>query len=89
MDERPAAGTEARHLRYSLVVDGRLDANWAGWFDCIDFQSEGDRTVLRVDVLDQAQLHAVLRQVHDLHLRLVSVTREVTPGTKPSTGETR
>jgi hypothetical protein len=52
-----------------------MDGSWAGWFDCIDFRSVGDRTVLEIEVLDQAQLHSVLRRVHDLNLRLVSVAR--------------
>lgn len=86
MDERPAALTELQPLRYRFVIDGRLDGSWAGWFDSVGFQSEGDQTVFEVEVIDQAQLHAVLRRVNDLHLPLVSVTRAVRSNTLPLEG---
>jgi hypothetical protein len=75
MDAHAASITELPPLRYSITVEGRLDGSWAGWFNCESLRSEGETTVLEVAVSDQAQLHAVMRRVHDLHLRLVSVTR--------------
>jgi hypothetical protein len=86
MDERPSAITEPQPFRYRLAIDGRLDASWAGWFDSVAFRNEGDQTVFEVEVIDQAQLHAVLRRVHDLHLRLVSVTRLARSERDPSEG---
>jgi hypothetical protein len=88
MEPRTASTTGPRPLRYRLVVEGRLDESWAGWFDCECFQSEGDRTVMEVEVIDQAQLHAVLLRVHDLHLRLVSATRLERSKSIPSEGGT-
>jgi hypothetical protein len=75
MDARPDSVSDLQQLRYRLVVEGRLDDAWAGWFECRAFRSQGDRTELEVEVIDQAQLHSVLRRVHDLRLRLVSVAR--------------
>jgi hypothetical protein len=88
MEPQTASATEPRLLRYRLVVEGRLDESWANWFDSEYFRSEGDRTVMEVEVIDQAQLHAVLIRVHDLHLRLVSATRLERSESIPSEGGT-
>jgi hypothetical protein len=88
MNEQPAATRENQPVRYRVVIDGRLDSVWAGWFECDVFPAEGDRTAIEVDVVDQAQLHAVLRRVHDLHLHLVSVARVERSNPITSTGET-
>jgi hypothetical protein len=82
MDQRSESGPAP--LCYRLVIDGRIDASWARWFECEVLRSEGTRTVLEVTVIDQAQLHAVLRRLHDLHLPLVSVERVGRPHTHSS-----
>ncbi len=75
MAQQSVASMPPRQTLYRLVLEGELNGSWADWFDCDELRSEGGYTVLEVGVLDQAQLQAVLRRVHDLHLRLVSVTR--------------
>jgi hypothetical protein len=86
MDARPDSVADLQQLRYRLVIEGRLDDAWAGWFHCRVFRSEGDRTEFEVEVIDQAQLHAVLRRVHDLRLRLVSVARMGSEDTSQTKG---
>jgi hypothetical protein len=69
-------GRHGNHpTRYRVVVEGELEASWAGWFESAWFHSEGGRTSFEVDLIDQAQLYAVLSRVHDLHLPVISVTR--------------
>jgi hypothetical protein len=58
---------------YRLELEGRLDASWTDWFDGVLVETADDRTVLLVGPMDQAQLYGVLRRIHDLHLRLLSV----------------
>ncbi|HSJ15783.1 MAG TPA: hypothetical protein VK939_15360 [Longimicrobiales bacterium] len=60
--------------RYRLELEGEIAQEWAGWFDADHIESAGGRAVVDVTVADQAALHGVLRRVHDLHLRLVSLT---------------
>ncbi len=66
---------DAGSIGYRLVVDGEIGEEWGSWFGECVLQSEGGRTILQVTVADQAALHGVLRRIHDLHLRLVSLTR--------------
>ena len=68
--------------RYCLEVEGQLPTEWAEWFGAESCRTTGDTTVFELRVRDQAALHGVLRRVHDLHLRLISLTR-LDPNTKP------
>ncbi len=60
---------------YRLEVGGRIPESWAGWFEADTITTVGDLTVLDVRVADQAELYGRLRRIHDLNLRLISVTR--------------
>lgn len=70
-----STGTGSEGTHYTIVVEGELGEDWASWFGAGSVRSENGHTVLQVTVSDQAELHGLLRRVHDLHLRLVSVTR--------------
>ncbi len=61
---------------YEIRVRGRLGPRWAAWFEGLTVTPEdnGD-TLLTGPVVDQAALHGLLRQVRDLGLPLLSVTR--------------
>lgn len=59
---------------YRLELEGLLDASWTDWFDGVVVEAGAGRTVLHVGPMDQAQLYGVLRRIHDLHLRLTSVS---------------
>lgn len=62
-------------LRYRMELEGELPREWAAWFGADSVTAADGATVIELDVTDQAALHGVLRRVHDLHLRLISLTR--------------
>lgn len=63
--------TSAETLVYEIRVRGHLDNDW---FDGLTTIREGNGTTLLIcPVLDQAALHALLRQIRDLNLLLLSV----------------
>jgi hypothetical protein len=74
---RPSDRTAESHepLEYRLELEGELAEDWAGWFGAAEVTTEAGRTVLLLVVPDQAALHAALRRVHDLNLRLIALTR--------------
>ncbi len=59
---------------YQIRLQGRLDPQWAAWFDglTITVTANGD-TLLTGPVVDQAALHGLLKKVRDLALPLLSV----------------
>jgi len=71
-------------LYYSIKVEGCLDKKWADWFENMEMSYEGEVTVLRGQVADQAALHGLLARVRDLNLVLLSVER-----CEPGQGEKR
>jgi hypothetical protein len=77
-------------MRYAIVVDGELPPTWKEWFGVDRLRQEGAHSVLEVVVTDQAQLHGILRRVHDLHLPLRSLRLIEEPeplsGTRPLPG---
>lgn len=62
-------------LTYRLEVEGRIGARWSDWFEADTLRVDGAVTVLEVRVADQSELYGRLRRIHDLNLRLRSVTR--------------
>lgn len=70
--------SERRRVVYRLEVEGEVGEDWAAWFDVASLRVVAGRTVLHVAVADQAQLHALLGRIHDLHLTLLSLTRAST-----------
>ena len=62
-------------LHYRLELEGELAEDWASWFGAAAVTTEPGRTVLLLAVPDQSALHAVLRRVQNLNLRLVALTR--------------
>jgi hypothetical protein len=62
--------------RYEIRLKGHLDDRWAAWFESLNFTHESDgTTILRGPVVDQAELHGLLRKVRDLGIPLLSVIR--------------
>ncbi|HMM40716.1 MAG TPA: hypothetical protein PKA95_02310 [Thermomicrobiales bacterium] len=60
---------------YQIRVKGRLDQQWADWFDGLRITCGPDgSTLLAGEVADQAQLHGLLARVRDLGLELASVS---------------
>lgn len=63
---------------YRIVVQGRLDDSWSDWFGGMELstlQNEDGQTVTSLSgpIVDQSQLHSVLRRVRDLGLTLLLV----------------
>ncbi|MGD8536172.1 MAG: hypothetical protein PVF66_10025 [Candidatus Aminicenantes bacterium] len=58
---------------YTIKVEGCLDKKWADWFEDMEMNYEGDVTVLKGPVADQAALHGLLARIRDLNLVLLSV----------------
>lgn len=59
---------------YQIRVKGKLDSNWAEWFDGWTITTFGDgTTLLSKQDADQAALHGVLVKTRNLNLPLISV----------------
>lgn len=59
---------------YKIRIKGHLDERWSEWFDhmTITYEESGE-TLLTGLVIDQAELHGLLKKIRDLGLTLVSV----------------
>ena len=67
-------------LLYHIRIQGQLDSRWGDWFGGVTVTSGDDGTTLLIcEVIDQAALHGLLRQIRDLGLPLLSVNC-VNPG---------
>lgn len=66
-------------MTYQIRVQGRLDAHWSEWFDGMAIQLDKQETTLPTTtltgVVDQSALHGILARIHDLNLKLLSVTQ--------------
>ena len=59
---------------YQIRVIGHLDDSWSQWFDGLDITLEEDgETIISGPVLDQPELHGLLKKINDLGLHLLSV----------------
>jgi hypothetical protein len=70
---------------YEIRVKGRLDTHWAAWFEGLTIAYDGDTTVLRGSLVDEAALHSVLSKVGNLNLHLLSVNTVETEATASAT----
>jgi hypothetical protein len=68
-------GHDSEAMRYRLEVGGSVGASWCEWFEADTVTPAGDNTVLELRVADRAELYGRLRRIHDLNLRLISVTQ--------------
>ena len=59
---------------YQIRIRGQLDPQWTNWFEgmTITLEDNGD-TLLTGTVIDQAELHGLLKKVRDLGMPLVSI----------------
>ena len=61
--------------RYRLEVEGELGQEWAEWFPAASLRTEAGRTVVELEIVDQAHLQGILRRLPELNLTLVSLAR--------------
>ena len=67
--------------QYHIRLQGHLDSGWGDWFGGATITLLDDGTTLLIcEVIDQAALHGLLRQIRDLSLPLLSVNRVDTTG---------
>ena len=60
--------------KVEIRVKGHIDLHWTEWFKGFElYRDEGDETVLRGEVQDQAALYGLIAKLRDLGLTLVSV----------------
>ena len=61
---------------YQIRIKGHLGPHWGDWFDRMTTTAEanGD-TLLTGPILDQAELHGLLRRIRDLGIPLISLMR--------------
>ena len=61
---------------YQIRIEGQLGPQWADWFSGLSITQEGGSTTLLTGpVVDQAELHGLLKKVRDLGIPLISVNR--------------
>ena len=62
---------------YHVIVNGRLDERWLGWFEGhkVDYLDNGTTLIVLTDV-DQPGLFGVLNRIRDLGLELISVQKD-------------
>ncbi len=67
---------KSRSPIYEIKIKGRLDKQWADWFDplVLQYTTEGD-TILAGPVPDQAALQGILINLGNLNLDLISVNQ--------------
>ena len=64
-----------RLLIYEIKLRGRLDKNWSDWLEGMSISYEGDITVLKGQIIDQAALRGVLTRIWDLNRTVISVNQ--------------
>ena len=62
---------------YEIRVAGQLDQHWSVWFDGLALTHDGNTTLMRGALADEAALHGVLLKIRDLALPLLAVSQVV------------
>jgi hypothetical protein len=58
---------------YEIKLQGRLDKDWSDWLAGMSISYNGDITVLRGYVIDQAALRGILTKIWDMNRTVISV----------------
>lgn len=69
------ANTSTKLNAYIIRLDGVLDARWKNHFDSCDMSFEGASTLLKIQPIDQAALHALLRKIRDSGVTILSINQ--------------
>ncbi|HEX5468394.1 MAG TPA: hypothetical protein VFW80_05030 [Gaiellaceae bacterium] len=73
MPRRFAARRGGSAVPYRILVRGGITRPLVGPLEGMTVESTGDRSLLRGDVVDQAQLHGILRWLTDVGVEIISV----------------
>lgn len=74
MDENLGPDQLQSSVFYEIRLKGHLDEYWSEWLGGLTVTyDEQDNTLLAGPVVDQAELHGLLKKVRDLGLPLISV----------------
>ena len=67
--------TTSQPVVYQIRIKGHIGPEWTDWFEglTITLEDNGD-TLLTGPVIDQAELHGLLKKVRDLGMPLVSLS---------------
>ncbi len=65
---------------YEIRIEGRLSAEWSGWFNGMTISVQDARdgagyTTLTGPIIDQARLRGILDKLWDMNLTVISVRR--------------
>lgn len=75
-DKHNAESSPIQPVIYQIRLRGHLNSEWADWFNGLTITHEAnDETVITGPVVDQSELHGLLKRVRDLGMPLVSVVR--------------
>ena len=80
MPRRFAARRGGTAVPYRIVVRGELSRPLPGPLEGMTQESEGDLTLLRGDVVDQAQLNGILRWLTDVGVEIIRINPADEPG---------
>jgi hypothetical protein len=65
---------------YQIRIKGHLGSQWSGWFEGLKITLEDSGiTEFSGPVVDDAELHGILKRIRDLGMPLLSVNR-IEPG---------
>jgi hypothetical protein len=77
MTNEPNPKTDPRQpMLYEIRIKGHLGDQWTDWFEGMNITlEENGSTLITGPVLDQAELHGLLKKVRDVGLTLLSVNQ--------------
>jgi hypothetical protein len=56
-----------------IIIQDHLDKKWENGFEGFEINYEGDTTLLKGIIKDEAHLHGILNQLRNLNLKLISI----------------
>lgn len=72
----PPRANHGESVVYQIRVQGQLSADWSAWFGGMTIIQDADgETLITGPVADQAALYGLLRNVRDLGLTLLALSR--------------
>jgi hypothetical protein len=66
-------GQERSGMVYEILIRGRLGDDLGDELGCSRLEERDDRTLLVIEIIDQAHLHGVIERLRDLNIEIESV----------------